>query len=196
MEKRVLFFKVGRQLYGLDVLRTHGIEKLENFTPIMNISPHLKGLMTLRGEILPVYSLPSKFGMEQKPMGDHTQIFIGKLRDGMMISFIMDDVKEIIEVDMKEFVEPPEMIKSVATDYVESVVSNKGTLAIMISLDKLIEPQEKEVIKKLVDDAKKREQEKREEALMREFEERKRKEREEKERLEKEQQEAQKKEEA
>ena len=51
MEKRVLFFKVGRQLYGLDVLRTHGIENLANFTPIMNISPHVKGLMTLRGEV-------------------------------------------------------------------------------------------------------------------------------------------------
>lgn len=188
MEKRVLFFKVGRQLYALDVVYTHGIENLDDFTPIMNISQHVKGLMMLRGDIIPVYSLPSKFGMEQKPFDDHTQVVIGKLRDGMLIAFIMDEVKEIIEVDTRNFSEPPEMIKSSATDYVEHVVPNKGVLAVMISLDKLIEPQEKEVIKKLVDDAKKREQEKKEEALMRELEERRRKEQEEKERREKEQQ--------
>lgn len=189
MGKRVLFFKVGRQLYGLDVLRTHGIENLENFTPIMNICQHVKGLMTLRGDILPVYSLPSKFGMEQKPFDTHTQVFVGKLRDGMYIAFIMDEVKEIIEVDMHQFSATPEMIKSNTTDYVESVVTNKGTLAVMISLDKLIDPKEKEAIKKLVDDAKKKEQEKREEALQRQLEEARRKEQEEKERLEKEQQE-------
>jgi len=187
MEKRVLFFKVGRQLYGLDVLRTHGIENLDNFTPIMNISPHVKGLMTLRGDILPVYSLPSKFGTEQKPMGPQTQLFIGKLRDGMMVAFIMDDVQEIIEVDMAEFSPTPELIKSDATDYVENVVKNKGVLAVMVSLDKILDAQEKEVIQKLVDDAKKREQEKREEALRRQLEEeKKRKEQEEKERREKE----------
>ncbi len=189
MEKRVLFFKVGRQLYGLDVLRTHGIENLDNFTPIMNISPHVKGLMALRGDILPVYSLPSKFGAEQKPMGPQTQLFVGKLRDGMMVAFVMDDVQEIIEVEMSEFSETPELIKSDATDYVENVVKNKGVLAIMVSLDKVIDPQEKEVIQKLVDDAKKKEQEKKEEALRRQLEEeKKRKEQEEKERKEREQQ--------
>lgn len=184
MGKRVLFFNIGRQLYGLDVLRTHGIENLENFTPIMNISPHVKGLMTLRGDILPVYSLPSKFGMEQKPFNSQTQVFIGKLRDGMMVAFIIDDVKEITEVEMQEFSEPPEIIKSDTTDYVESVVRNKGALAIMVSTDKLIDPQEKEVIRKLVDDAKKREQEQKEERLLREkamAEEKRRKEQEEKE---------------
>lgn len=186
MEKRVLFFKVGRQLYGLDVLRTHGIENLENFTPIMNISPHVKGLMTLRGDILPVYSLPCKFGAEQKPLGERTQVFIGRLYDGMMVAFIMDNVVEIVEVDMKEFSETPELIKSDATDYVENVVNHKGVLAIMVSLDKLIDPQEKEVIRKLVEDAKKKEREEKEEALRRQLEEAKRKEQEEKERQEKE----------
>ncbi len=189
MEKRVLFFKVGRQLYGLDLIRTQGIENLDHFTPIMNISPHVKGLMTLRGDILPVYSLPSKFGVEQKPFGSHTQVIIGKLRDGMLISFIMDEVREIIEVDVQNFSAPPELIKSNATGYVESVVPNKGVLAVMLSLDNLVEPQEREVLKKLVDDAKKKEQEKKEEALQRELEERRRKEQEEKEKQEKERQE-------
>lgn len=190
MERRILFFKVGRQLYGLDVLRTYGIENLNNFTPIMNISPHVKGLMTLRGDILPVYSLPSKFGAEQKPIGPQTQLFVGRLRDGMMVAFIMDDVQEIIEVDTAEFAPTPELVKSDATDYVENVVRNKGVLAVMVSLDKILDPQEKEVIKKLVDDAKKREQEEsakkaEEEALRRQLEEEKRrKEQEEKERQE------------
>ena len=189
MEKRVLFFKVGRQLYGLDVLRTHGIENLANFTPIMNISPHVKGLMTLRGDILPVYSLPSKFGTEQKPLGSQTQLFVGKLRDGMMIAFIMDDVQEIIEVDMSAFAPTPELVKSDATDYIENVVNNKGVLAVMVSLDKILDSQEKQVIQKLVDDAKKKAQEEKEEALRRQLEEeKKRREQEEKERLAKEQQ--------
>lgn len=186
MEKRVLFFKVGRQLYGLDLIKTQGIENLAHFTPIMNISPNVKGLMTLRGDILPVYSLPSKFGVEQKPFGNHTQVVIGKLRDGMLIAFVMDEVKEIIEVDMQSFSAPPELIRSDKTDYIESVIPNKGVLTVMLSLDKLVEPQEIGVIKKLVDDAKKKEQEKKEEALRRELEERRRKEQEEREKREKE----------
>lgn len=189
MEKRVLFFRVGRQLYGIDVLRTYGIENLDNFTPIMNISPHVKGLMTLRKEILPVYSLPSKFGAEQKPLSLQTQLFIGKLRDGMMIAFIMDAVQEIIEVDLSEFSETPELVKSDATGYIENVVRNKGVLAVMVSLDKILDEKEKEVIRKLVDDAKKKEQEEKEEALRRQLEEEmKRREKEEKERKEKEKQ--------
>ena len=184
MEKRVLFFKVGRQTYGLDLIRTQGIENLSHFTSIMNISPNVKGLMMLRGEILPVYSLPSKFGAEQKRFGTHTQVIIGKLRDGMLVAFVMDEVKEIVEIDMQNFSAPPQLIQSDQTDYIESVVSNKGALTVMLSLDKLIEPQEMELIKKLIDDAKKKEQEKKEEALRRELEERRRKEQEEKERKE------------
>ena len=186
MEKRVLFFKVGRQLYGLDLVRTQGIENLSHFTSIMNISPNVKGLMALRGDILPVYSLASKFGAEQQRFGNHTQVIIGKLRDGMLVAFVIDEVKEIIEIDMQAFSAPPQLIRSDKTDYIESVVTNKGVLTVMLSLDKLVEPQEIEVIKKLVDDAKKKEQEKKEEALRRELEERRKKEQEEKERKEQE----------
>ena len=85
-----------------------------------------------------------------------------------------------------------ELVKSDATGYIENVVKNKGVLAVMVSLDKILDAQEKAVIQKLVDDAKKKEQEEaakkaEEEALRRQLEEeKKRREKEERERKEKE----------
>ncbi|KSV60625.1 chemotaxis protein CheW [Acetivibrio ethanolgignens] len=156
--KRVVFFYLDRYVYGLDVEATKGIEKMLDFIPVPSSLPHIKGLLNLRGEVIPVYSLRTKLGLLPKQPDSETQLIIGGLKNGVMLAMEVDRMREIIEVDDKEFTAVPALIQNQNTGYISKVVHLKDTLAIMIDLEGMLTEEEKRNIQKFIEDSKKQEE--------------------------------------
>lgn len=153
--KRVVFFKIGEQVYGLNVTYTQGIEKFLNLMPVPNTLSHIKGLINLRGEVIPVYSLRRKFGMPEISTTESTQLIITRLQNGIYLAFEVDGVQEITEImDEAESIAPA-LIMSGDTDYIEKVVHLGKNLAILINPEGILTAQEKENIQKYLDKLKK-----------------------------------------
>ena len=152
--KRIVFFYLDQYVYGLDVEATKGIEKMLSFIPVPSSLPHIKGLLNLRGEVIPVYSLRTKLGLPQKQPDKETQLIIGSLRNGILLALEVDRMREIIEVDTSEFTNPPALIQSQNTGYISKVVHLKDTLAIMIDLEGMLTEEEKRNIQKFIEDTK------------------------------------------
>ncbi len=154
-ERRIVFFHVGSQVYGLDVGLTQGIEKPLNLLPVPNTLSHIKGLVNLRGEVIPVYSLRRKFGMEDIPQTETTELITTRLQNGIWLAFEVDGVREIAEIPDKMESIAPALIMSDNTEYIERVVQLKDTLAILINPEGILTEQERHNIKVYLDRLKK-----------------------------------------
>lgn len=99
--QQYIVFKLDEQFYGTNI---ENVEIIEKIRPIMRVpkAPRcVKGVINLRGEIIPVISLRKQFNLEDKPYGDKTRIIIIKIEDGM-VGLIVDEVKEVIEIKESE----------------------------------------------------------------------------------------------
>lgn len=152
--KKVVFFYLDRYVYGLDVEVTMGIEKMLNYVPVPSTLPHIKGLLNLRGEVIPVYSLRTKLGLPAKQPGADSQLIIGKLKGNIQLALEVDSMREIVEMDTAGFTAPPALIQSQNTGYISEVVQLKDTLAIMIDLEGMLTAEEKKNIQKFIEDSK------------------------------------------
>lgn len=147
-----IIFKVGEGEYGMDVSHVNAIESLSNVVAVPNAAHHILGIINLRGEVLPVYSLRTKFGLEEKPADEQTKVIVTR-SNGVTIAFKVDVVKEIIDIT-EEMLSPfPEMARSEETAYADKVANIDGRLVVLIDQDALLRAEESEAISEFVNSA-------------------------------------------
>ena len=145
MATQQVIFKVNEGEYGLDVSQVNAIETLTNVVHVPNTAAHILGIMNLRGDVLPVFSLRTKFSLPEVPVNEHTKIIITK-SNGVAIAFKVDEVKEIIECDESKLSEFPYIARTKDTAYVDKVAHHNGRLILLLDQDKLLGAEEVEAI--------------------------------------------------
>jgi len=149
MATQQIIFRVNEGEYGLDVSQVNAIETLSDVVPVPNAANHILGIMNLRGEVLPVYSLRTKFGLQEVPVDEQTKVIITKSND-VTIAFKVDEVREIIECDNAKLTDFPSIARSQDTAYVDRVANHNGRLILLLDQDKLLKEGEAEAISQLV----------------------------------------------
>lgn len=147
-EFKPVVFKVGSQRFGVDISKVQGIEKEQAIVAVPNTADYIKGIINLRGDVIPVYSLKKKFNMKDTA-GNEPQYIIVWIKDSLM-ALEVDGVEEIhnVETDMLHSV--PAIINSGDTSYMQNVVSSGDDLIIIIDIDQLLSASEYEKMDKLV----------------------------------------------
>ena len=149
MVTQQVIFKVNEGEYGLDVAQVNAIETLTNVVPVPNAATHILGIMNLRGDVLPVFSLRTKFSLPEVPVNEHTKIIVTK-SNGVTIAFKVDEVKEIIECDESKLSEFPSIARTKDTAYVDKVANHNGRLILLLDQDKLLGAEEVEAIYEMI----------------------------------------------
>ena len=149
MVTQQVIFKVNEGEYGLDVAQVNAIETLTNVVPVPNAATHILGIMNLRGEVLPIFSLRTKFSLPEVDVNEHTKISVTK-SNGVPIAFKVDEVKEIIECDESKLSEFPSIARTQDTAYVDKVANHNGRLILLLDQDKLIGAEEAEAIYEMI----------------------------------------------
>ena len=149
MATQQVIFKVDEGEYGLDVSNVNAIETLTNVVPVPNAANHILGIMNLRGDVLPVFSLRTKFGLQEVPATEQTKIIVTK-SNGVTIAIKVDEVREIIECDNSNLTEFPSIARSQDTAYVDRVAKHNGRLILLLDQDRLLREEEAEAISQLV----------------------------------------------
>ena len=144
-----IIFKVQDGEYGFDVSTVNAIETLNNVVAVPNVEHHILGIINLRGEVLPIYSLRRKFGLEEIPVNDQTKIIV-TTSNGVTIAFKVDEVKEIIDCTIDKLSQFPVIARTSETDYVDMVANHNGRLILLLNQDKILAKQEAEAISDFV----------------------------------------------
>lgn len=147
-----IVFRVQGQSYGIDISLISGIEREQTVVPIPNAPSCIKGIIYLRGEIVPVYSLCRKFNCPELT-GTEVQLIIIN-RGDMHIALEVEAVEEIIDIAGEKISEAPPIIKSQQTKYLDSIAKPSDKLIIMLNVEQLITEEEAEDIENFVESQK------------------------------------------
>ena len=144
-------FTLGEEEYGFDIMDVNIIEKVIPVEPVAKFPKNLKGVINLRGDIIPVYSLRRKFGLADKETDDNTR-FIITTTDNLQIAYEIDSMKEIVQLEEDQSYEVPSVVKNADTSYIQSVTSVNERLVLVLNRDTIISEEElakvREVLKK------------------------------------------------
>ena len=133
-------FKLGQEEYGLDILIVNAIETYHGVVPVPNAPDYILGILNLRGEVIPVFSLRIKFGLPEIKASTE-QLIITKT-NGMMVGFKVDAVDGIAEFSKKELSEVPKIVKSEKTKYAKLVANKDGKMIILLDHEGILNDKE------------------------------------------------------
>lgn len=148
LQKYIIFY-LDNEIYGMNVSSIQGIENYVNIIPVPNAQECIRGIINLRGDIIPVYSLRTKFSLPPIDVTDLTKLIVAQA-SGMQIAFEIDSVKEIVEIDDEQLQPPPEIVRGPETEYFSSVAPVDGTLVILLNMDGILSGEEQEGIEKAI----------------------------------------------
>ena len=154
---RYLTFFVEEEQYGIDISRIKEIIAPINITHIPKTPDFVKGVINLRGSIIPVVDVRLKFAMEEKEMNVDTAIIIYEV-DKSSIGFIVDYVEDVLSIDEKHISEAPRFGSSIDTSFIENVAEVDDDVIMLLNLEKIFEPQELLEISKLEKEEKPKEE--------------------------------------
>ncbi len=112
-----IVIRFGEEVFGIDIKYVDNIVRMQRITRVPNVAPHIKGVLNLRGEVIPVISLRIKMGLPEDEITKTTRIIIIKLESGESIGVLVDEVLEVIMLDHTQ-------IEKVAYNSKESAASS------------------------------------------------------------------------
>lgn len=148
-EIKQVIFKLDNEEYGLDIMNVNAIEKYTNIVRVPNASKFIQGIINLRGDVIPVYSLRVKFGLSAKTVDENTKLIVTKA-NGLLIAFEVDSVAEIIEINEDNISAAPSIVKSIETAYIDKVANIDGRMIILLDLNGILSTSEKENLVEII----------------------------------------------
>ena len=134
----VLFFNIGDTVYGIEIEYINEIIGIEHITVVPKIPDYIKGIINIRGKMVPVISVRKRFGMEEIPYDDRTCIIVLEFENGIQVGIIVDRVQEVVVVD-KDIISKTPDYKNVNTNrYIKSIVNDNDGIKLLLDCDKLI----------------------------------------------------------
>ena len=138
-----LTFQLGEELYGVDILRVQEIKGYTTVTKIPNTPAHIKGVLNLRGTIVPIVELRTKFGM---PMIDYTMftvIVVVVVRDRIM-GLVVDSVSDVLNISKQDIQAPPEFGAKVDVSVLTGIGKSGDKLVALLNIDRLLSEDEQQ----------------------------------------------------
>lgn len=132
MAERDIIFHVGDEEYGFDVQVVTAIEPMMDIVPVPNAPACVMGLMNLRGEVIPVYSLRKRFALEEYNDTAKNKLIVTR-HDGKSLAFKVDEVLEMHDFEDSDISATPLIAKSAKTTYVRSVANKNGKLVLLLN---------------------------------------------------------------
>lgn len=134
---QLVSFMVGDELFAVDILRVHEINRMMALTKVPQSPPGVEGVINLRGRIIPVLDLRKQFGFDAHEADEQSRIIVIEVRD-TTIGFIVDSVREVMRIN-RNIVEPsPQMGTTIDSSYVAGVAKLDDQLLILLELENLM----------------------------------------------------------
>lgn len=139
--EQYLTFIMANEEYGVDILSVQEIRGWEKVTPIPNAPAHVKGVINLRGNIVPIIDLRQRFGMSQVEFSPITVVIVLKVETKLgskVMGIVVDAVSDVYYVSTQDLRNAPDLGDSVNTSYIKGLVSVQGKMVILLDINTLL----------------------------------------------------------
>ena len=139
---KYLTFVLGDESYAISVLKVREIIRLTAITAVPQMPDYVKGVINLRGKIIPVLSLRSKFGLPPAETSERTCIVVVQLTPSagaqMQMGLVVDDVEEVVNINASEIEATPDFGAQLDTQYLLGMAKIKGAVKSLLDIDRVI----------------------------------------------------------
>jgi purine-binding chemotaxis protein CheW len=138
---KYLTFALGEEEYGVPVLKVREIIKMMDITSVPQVPRHVKGVINLRGKVIPVVDLRLKFEFADSGYTERTCIIVVEVAlsaSKVMMGIVVDAVSEVLTISADEIEQTPEFGERVTTDYMKGVAKVKGKVKLLLDLDRVL----------------------------------------------------------
>ncbi|MDY6973843.1 MAG: chemotaxis protein CheW [Thermodesulfobacteriota bacterium] len=148
-EGKYLTFMLASEEYGIGILKVKEIIGMMSITSVPRTPKFVKGVINLRGKVIPVVDLRLKFGMEEIDYTERTCIIVVEIAGGsgnIVIGIVVDAVSEVLNIKYEDIEDTPTFGSSLNTDYILGMAKMEGGVKILLDIDQVLSPQECDAI--------------------------------------------------
>jgi purine-binding chemotaxis protein CheW len=138
-EEQFLTFRLDGQEYGIAILKVQEIKGWDKMTPIPNSPPYVKGVLNLRGVIVPVFDLRLRFGLPETVRDAFTVIIVVNI-GGRLAGIVVDAVSDVINVGAEQQCATPEYEGQQNREFIKGLAQVDGKLLILLDIDRMVNP--------------------------------------------------------
>jgi purine-binding chemotaxis protein CheW len=135
--REVLVFVLGKEEYGVDILKVQEIRGYDKVKPIPNAPDYLKGVISLRGSVVPIVDLRMKFHLDAIRYDRFTVVVILRIA-GRMIGVVVDGVCDVVALNAAEVREAPHLGSVVDSSYIAGLVTREERMVLLLDIEKLL----------------------------------------------------------
>lgn len=138
LDKKYVVFKLEEEFYGIDIKNVQGIEKVQDFTIVPNAKYYIKGVINLRGEVVPIIDLRKRFGIEEKEIDSNSRIIVVFFSD-IQVGILVDSSSEVIEFGLEDIDSSPSLLETEHEDFVKGIGKEQDRIVILLSTEKILD---------------------------------------------------------
>jgi Chemotaxis signal transduction protein len=139
-EGKYLTFSLAGEEYGIVILKVKEIIGMMPVTPVPKTPSYVKGVINLRGKVIPVADLRLKFDMEEAAYTERTCIIVVEIKDGLghvLMGIVVDSVSEVLNIKGGEIEDTPAFGTQMDTDYILGMAKTGDGVKILLDIDKV-----------------------------------------------------------
>jgi len=136
-EGKYLTFALGKVEYGLEILDVKEIIGIMEITQVPNVPDYVAGVINLRGKVIPVIEIRSKFGMEKIEYTKETCIVVINIDENLM-GIIIDQVKDVLDISQENIEPPPNFSKEIKSEYILGMGKVHKELKVLLNIKKIL----------------------------------------------------------
>lgn len=141
LEGKYLTFILGKELYGLSILKVKEIIGVMDITAVPNMLFYMKGVINLRGKVIPVLDLRLKFGLEEQEYTEKTCVIVVEVEGcsrAMLAGILVDTVSEVLYFSPEDIEPPPSLGSNDGSNQILGMAKHKGRVHILLDINKVV----------------------------------------------------------
>jgi purine-binding chemotaxis protein CheW len=132
-----LTFALGQEEYGIDILKIQEIKGYTRSTPVPNTPAYIKGVMNLRGTIIPVVDLRTKLALRETEYNSFTVIIVVTVGTKVM-GLIVDSVSDVLNISKSDIQVPPEFDSSMDVRFIDGIAKPGEKIVMLLNIDRIL----------------------------------------------------------
>jgi purine-binding chemotaxis protein CheW len=148
MDGKFLTFILGSEIYGIEILTVREIICLMDITTVPQTPDYMKGVINLRGKVIPVIDLRLKFSMQEEEHTQETCIIVVEV-NSTSIGIIVDSVSEVLDIKSGEIEEAPGFGQGIDTSFIVGLGKVKEKIIILLDIETVLSSEELEMVGQL-----------------------------------------------
>ncbi len=147
---KYLTFNLAGELYALPIQPINDIIEMQEYTEVPRTADYVRGVINLRGTVIPVIDLREKFGLETKEYDDKTCIIVVEI-DGMQTGLVVDRVSEVLEFGDEQIDPSPKMSADVQVEFIAGIGKREEAVHMLLNIEQIMEKKEIQSLEQEID---------------------------------------------